>query len=196
MRSMNTLFSKRLVVAVLLIVLGVGGRIVLWDVPNIETIMLVSILAGALLGGRWGIIVALAAVAASDAFKGNTSIMWFTWSAWAVVGLGGALLRRSNKASWMFALKTTGLGVVGAIFFFLWTNFGVWATGWLYPLTAEGLVQSYVMGLPFLRMHLVSCLTVVPAGTLLFVLLYRFMYVRHLVPLFASQGIYHTGSKR
>ncbi|MCA9376027.1 MAG: hypothetical protein KC925_03105 [Candidatus Doudnabacteria bacterium] len=165
----------RAVVATLLIVFGAGGRLLLQEVPNIETIMLVSVLGGAFLGGRWGVAVAVGAVALSDVFIGNTQIFWFTWSAWAVIGFASLLLRSSDKSSWKFPLKATGMGIAGTLFFFAWTNFGVWLEGMLYPPTMAGLIESYLMAIPFLRLHLISSLTVVPAGAVMAVLIVRMM---------------------
>jgi len=53
-------------------------------------------------------------------------------------------------------LMGAGYGLVGALFFYFYTNFGVWLIGNLYPHTFSGLIQSYVMGLPFLRLHAVG----------------------------------------
>jgi hypothetical protein len=57
-----------------------------------------------------------------------------------------------------------GMSVAGSMAFFLITNFGVWMSGTLYPPTAEGLISSYVMALPFLWKTL--------AGDLFFVVMF------------------------
>lgn len=44
-----------------------------------------------------------------------------------------------------------GAGLVNSIFFFLFTNFGVWLVGGLYPHTVEGLKQCYTLAIPFYR---------------------------------------------
>lgn len=43
-----------------------------------------------------------------------------------------------------------------AIFFFIISNFGVWAGGMLYPFTVNGLVSCYVAALPFFKNTLCS----------------------------------------
>jgi CHASE2 domain-containing sensor protein len=43
------------------------------------------------------------------------------------------------------------LVMASSILFFLVTNFAVWAASSWYPPTPEGLIASYVAGLPFLR---------------------------------------------
>lgn len=147
--------------AAILILFGVLGRLFLQDLPNIETIMVVALLAGSLLGGLWTIGVGLAVVAISDAFIGNSVIFLYTWSAWALIGFFGWAIRKRQKKTW-HVLELTGMGVLGTFFFYLWTNFGVWHIGGLYPHTFEGLLTSYMMAIPFLRLHLLSTIVIVP----------------------------------
>lgn len=162
MKRSESFSAVKIVTAVLLIAFGAGGRYLLKDVPNIETIMVVSLIAGSVLGGVWTIAVGLIAVGISDIAIGNTSILLYTWSAWAGMGVLGWVLRNREKKVLRHSLELTGMGLVGTLLFFVWTNFGVWHIGGLYPHTLEGLTASYVMALPFLRMHLVSTLLVVP----------------------------------
>jgi hypothetical protein len=130
--------------------------------PNVELVMLSSLLAGIYLGRRWGVAVALLALALSDMVLGNTAIMIFTWSAFAIIGFFTANLRR-----WQ-GLKRVGSGAVfslgAALFFYLYTNFGVWLIGGLYPKTWAGLKECYWMGLPFLRIHAFSSLLLLSGG--------------------------------
>ncbi|MEK8228802.1 DUF6580 family putative transport protein [Oerskovia sp. M15] len=58
-----------------------------------------------------------------------------------------------------------GLGIGGSLWFFVWTNFGTWFQGrgvW-YPAGLDGLVASYVAGLPFLRTMLIGNLVLLPS---------------------------------
>lgn len=157
-------FSKtKLITAAILILFGSVGRYLLKDIPNVETITVVSLLAGSLLGGVWTVVVGLAVVATTDMIIGNTSILFYTWSAWAAMGVLGWVLRKREKKPLRHALELTGMGVLGNVFFYLWTNFGVWHIGGLYPHTLNGLMQSYIMGLPFLKYQLISTLLIVPS---------------------------------
>lgn len=47
--------------------------------------------------------------------------------------------------------KVVGLSLIGAICFFVITNFGVWILGSMYPKTPAGLIECYVAGIPFFR---------------------------------------------
>lgn len=121
-----------------------------WDLgPNVELIMTAGVLAAIYLGRRWGLAVSLISLAVSDLILGNTLIMIFTWSAFALITLFGTLIKRRP-------LLAGGYGLLAALFFYFYTNFGVWLIGGFYPHTFAGLVDAYVMGLPFLRLHAVS----------------------------------------
>lgn len=169
--------KKNIITAAALVVFGIGGRLLLQEFPNIETIMVVAIIAGALLGPQLGLVVALFSVIGSDMIIGNTNILLYTWSAWAVIGVSSALLKRKkNKISvWLDTLKFTGWGVLGAVFFYLWTNFGVWHLTGMYVHTWAGLVQSYIMGLPFLRNQVVGTLMIVPSVSFTFLVAWKYV---------------------
>lgn len=138
---------KKVLAAGLLIVLAVSERLWFDLGPNIELVMTVSVLASIYLGRKWGMAVALISLAVSDFFLGNSLIMIFTWSGFALIAWGGKWLKGKN------GLAGAGYGLAGALFFYFYTNFGVWLIGNLYPHTFGGLIRSYVMGLPFLRLH-------------------------------------------
>jgi hypothetical protein len=53
-------------------------------------------------------------------------------------------------------LKVLGAGAGSAVSFFLVSNFGVWAAGYLYPRTWAGLIASYTNAIPFFRNGLIS----------------------------------------
>ena len=140
---------NRLSFSLVLVFAAVAERL-WWDWgPNVELIMTASVLAAMYLGRNWGVGVALLSLAISDLVLGNTLIMIFTWSGFAVIALGGQLIKRRPIVAGVY-------GLAAALWFYFYTNFGVWLIGGLYPRTLAGLLQSYVMGLPFLRLHAVT----------------------------------------
>lgn len=141
---------KNLLISFVLIAVAVSERLWFDLGPNIELIMTASVLASIYIGRKWGMAVALISLAVSDFFLGNTAIMIFTWSGFTVIAWGGRWLKGKN------GLLGAGYGLAGALFFYFYTNFGVWLIGNLYPYTFSGLIQSYVMGLPFLRLQAVG----------------------------------------
>lgn len=148
---------KKLSLSLILIFMAAAERL-WWDLgPNVELVMTVSVLAGMYLGRKWGIGVALISLAVSDLVLGNTLIMIFTWSAFAVIASGGGLIKRQPIRAGIY-------GLASALFFYFYTNFGVWLIGGLYPHTLAGLLRSYVMGLPFLRLHAVTSVLFLTVG--------------------------------
>jgi hypothetical protein len=68
-----------------------------------------------------------------------------------------------HKGIKKYFLGTTA-GLSANLFFYLWTNFGVWLLSGMYPKTTTGLLMSYVNALPFLRYQLISTLIFIPLG--------------------------------
>jgi hypothetical protein len=160
-----------------LIAVGVLGRIFrinfFPELYNVEPITIMALLAGAFLGFGYALIVPLAIIALTDMYIGNSSILLFTWTAWAVIGILGLVLRKSDKSKFSFGLKITGMGILASLFFYIWTNFGVWALSGMYTHTWEGIVKCYVLALPFLKMNLLGNLFIVPVVTFTLVMAIR-----------------------
>ncbi|KRC35651.1 DUF6580 family putative transport protein [Oerskovia sp. Root22] len=160
-------------IAVAFVALAIVFRLVREEIgapPNLELVTSAAFVAAVLVRHRLAFLAPLVVAVVSDLALGNTSIALFTWSAWLVIGLGALLTR--GTSGWGRVGAAAGLGVGGSLWFFFWTNFGVWFQGrgvW-YPAGLDGLVASYVAGLPFLRTMLVGNLVLLPvvaAGTLL-----------------------------
>ncbi|MBI4407239.1 MAG: hypothetical protein HY565_01950 [Candidatus Kerfeldbacteria bacterium] len=182
----NVFNKKNILTAIALLAIGILGRLALEAYPNVETLTAVSIIAGALLGPYLGLAVALFSVVGSDMVIGNTNILLYTWTAWAVIGVGSAWLKRKQRGQlqvWLDSLKFTGFGVVTTLFFYAWTNFGVWHLSGMYLHTWDGLMLSYYNGLPFLRNQLLGNLLIVP------VLSVATLSVLKYVPVFLQQRV-------
>jgi hypothetical protein len=172
MKSFN---KKNIITAVILIVFAVISRMVMHG-QNYETLTATTVLAGALLGPYLGLLVGLGSVIGTDMFIGNSMIFAYTWSAWAVIGLSNALWSKKvvKTAIWKNSAILTGSGIISVIFFYLWTNFGVWQMGW-YSYTFSGLMQCYVAALPFLRNQLVGNLITLPVVVTVGIITYRYL---------------------
>jgi len=153
--------KKRLILASLLILLGVAFRTVWHFWPNVEFITAATLLAGAYLGKKWAVIVPFLAMFLSDLILGNTNIFLFTWSAYIVIGY---LSNLSHSDGIGKIVKATGLGIAASFWFYLWTNFGVWLLdSWgMYPKTISGLINCYILALPFLKYNLLGNIIFVP----------------------------------
>lgn len=162
--------------AVALVALAVGWRLVKDDLgapPNLELSTAVAFLAAGLLRHRLAMFAPLVVVAVSDVLLGNSSVLVFTWTAWAVIGVGAWWAGRVRGSGRL--LSALGLGVGSSLFFYLWTNAGVWwlGRGTFYPAGLEGLLASYVSGLPFLRPMLLGNLVLLPLAAGLLTLVDR-----------------------
>ncbi|MEW6407484.1 MAG: DUF6580 family putative transport protein [Patescibacteria group bacterium] len=177
--------------AILLVVFGIFARFFrihfFPELPNVEPITICTLLAGAFLGGGYALFVPLVIIAITDMTIGNTSILYFTWSAWAIIGLFSLIVRKSNKKSFSFGFKMAGLGVCASLFFYLWTNFGVWLISGMYPHTLSGLIWCYIIALPFLKLNLFGNLIIVSVGSFVLVItlriyksfkIYKFKYLK------------------
>lgn len=126
---------------------------------NFTPIGAMALFGGAYLGDRkLALIVTLAALWLSDLLLNNfvygayfdgfvftyPDAFW-TYAAFAlVVLLGHAVLSNQRTVT-----RIAGCSVASSTLFFLLSNFGVWASGQLYPQTWQGLVACYTAGLPF-----------------------------------------------
>lgn len=129
---------------------------------NFTPIFALTIAAGYFFGrGRsWmAAVLAIAAMVAGDLVIGLHPTMPFVYASMALAAWVGAraevwLERAPGVAA------TAGLAAVVSFFasaaFFVITNGGVWATGVLYPYTWQGLVDCFVMAVPFYRNSLTA----------------------------------------
>jgi hypothetical protein len=160
--------SASWLVAGALIVTAVLWRLFNWEysiAPNLEIVTASALIAATFLSRRAAIVVPLTIMAVSDILIGNSMILLFTWSAFALIGVAGLALRRLSGSPAKLMLASVGAAIGGSVFFFLYTNFGVWllGDGTLYAKTWAGLMQCYTMGIPFYRTMLVGNLVLVPA---------------------------------
>src|SRR3989338_9791335 len=157
--------KKKLILSGVLILLGLLFRTFFHIGDNIEFVTSSTLLAGSFLGLSYSLLVPLLILILSYLFIGNTNIFLFTWSAYLIIGVMGFYLQKFNlKKSKSRVLRITGLGVMATLWFYLWTNFGVWfLDSWgMYPRTLAGLTDAYLMGLPFLKYQLIGNLVLVP----------------------------------
>jgi hypothetical protein len=159
----NSLFLILFLVAVL-------SRTIFHLGPNIELVTTVMILSSYYLGRKSSFWLVFLIMAVTDRIIGNTSIFLFTWSGFLIPSLFASKLFKNLKLEIKnLPIKTLGLvggGLLSNVFFFIWTNLGVWLLdSWgMYPKTFAGLIMSYINGLPFLKPQLASTLIFVPLG--------------------------------
>ncbi len=138
------LFWMKMGIAAALVALAAALRVVAqpWNFTPIGAITLFS---GATFRQRWmkfGF--PLAALFVGDIFVGLYKLMIVVYASFLVSVAIGMWIGKERKLS-----RLTGGTLLGALQFFLITNFAVWTTFLTYPKTAAGLFACYMTGLPF-----------------------------------------------
>ena len=135
----------KLLVALSLIVFAVLFRL-LPHPANFAPIAAIAIFGGAILPKKWALSLPLVAMIVSDLMIGMHSLVWVTWGSFLIIALASHKYLRKISS-----LRILGASLSASVFFFVVTNLAVWLQGWLYPMTAQGLVSCYYNALPFFR---------------------------------------------
>jgi hypothetical protein len=183
MRNKVQITKKDTVIFISYIILIILTRTIFHIAPGIEFITGTSIAAAFIMKNRkLAYLVPLFGLLISDFILGNTLILLFTWSAFLCAPAFGMVTKRlMKKRNGVDSAITNTLGaqITGLIFnlfFFLWTNFGVVLTTTMYSKNLHGLIESYMNGLPFLKVQLGANLIIVPAVFLVSIFLFNYSY--------------------
>ena len=130
--------------AVILIIVGILLRFAP-HAPNFTPVAAIAIFGGAYLNKKYALIVPLILMVITDSFLGLHNVVLFTWGGFILVALLGMWLRK-NKG----IMRILSVSIASAILFYIVSNFGVWLMGW-YPMNLKGLIDCYVLAIPFLR---------------------------------------------
>jgi len=134
-------------IAILLILIGVGLRL-LPHPPNFAPIAAIALFGGVYLSRKIALILPIAAMTISDIFIGSYefSLMISVYGSFLLCAILGFWLKKHKKL-----YTVLGSSILAALLFFLVTNFAVWAfTPW-YAKTFSGIIQCYLMALPFFK---------------------------------------------
>jgi hypothetical protein len=113
--------------------------------PNFTPVAAIALFSGAYLNKRFAFIVPLLLMVISDMFLGLHNVVAFTWGGFILVTFIGLWIKKHKN---IFGIITSSMA--SSVIFYIISNFGVWLMGW-YPRNLSGLINCYVMGLPFLR---------------------------------------------
>ena len=131
---------------IILIIIGIISRLAP-HLPNATAVGSLALFGGARLGTKKTLVALLATMLVTDLFLGLHPVMWATYASFIISIFIGRVLVGKHQAGAIAAATLAGSGV-----FFLLTNFAVWLVpGSMYPKTWSGLVQCYVLAIPFLR---------------------------------------------
>ena len=108
--------------------------------PNFTSLIALSFYVPAFFGFKF-ISLVLLAFLFSDLIIGLHQTVFYTWGSVILIGVISIYFNKSI----LFRLSGA---LIGAIIFFITTNFVVWSLG-SYGYTLEGLIKCYIMALPF-----------------------------------------------
>jgi len=115
--------------------------------PNFTSLLALSFYVPALLGLNY-LPILLISFAVTDFVIGYHTGTFFTWGSVFLIGL------MANIFSKNIINRMSG-ALVGAVIFFIVTNFGVWVSG-MYGHTLQGMISCYILAIPFFSYSLIS----------------------------------------
>ncbi len=118
--------------------------------PNFTSLIALSFYVPALLGIRYLPFVILSFVI-TDLIIGYHSGTHWTWGSVFLIGLISQYFTKTIIS------RITG-ALSGALIFYSITNFGVWTSG-MYDYSISGLLECYILAIPFFTYNLLSTLT-------------------------------------
>lgn len=139
--------------AIFLILIVVISRLVPHP-PNFTPVLSIALFAGAMFQSKWKVFaIPVAGLILSNFLLGFYAITWVVVGLMVAIAALGLLLKSKKSAPWWISFS---LGA--SVFFFIASNFFVWAFSGYYPLTPDGLLTSYTMAIPFFQNTVISTL--------------------------------------
>lgn len=115
--------------------------------PNFTSLIALSFYVPAILGLSY-IPAVILSFAITDIVIGYHTGTFFTWGSVFLIGM----IAQSFSKTLISRLSGA---LIGALIFFLVTNFGVWASG-MYGYTVSGFIDCYFLAIPFFAYSLIS----------------------------------------
>ena len=119
--------------------------------------------------------IVLLAMFIGDLYLGFHNTMFFTYTSLALAVLIGIFIKQFKFN------EILASGFASSIMFFVITNFGVWALSGMYVKTFSGLLQSYIMAIPFFHNTLISTLVYLAIFKLLFEISIRRKLIKNFI---------------
>ena len=137
----------KIIISLILISLGIVCRL-LPHAWNFTPIMAIALFAGVYLGKRYALILPIAAMFIGDMFIGFYfwKLMLVIYICFAIIGLLGLAIKKYKSAETILAGS-----ILAAVIFFLATNWAVWQFSSWYTKNLAGLMQCYILALPFFK---------------------------------------------
>jgi hypothetical protein len=172
--------ANKVTVALLLIIVGVCGRIIFISYANIETVLAIALLSGIILGGYYCILVPLGVMLISDwyiySFTDHVSsfgvwaiigLTFFTWTGYVMIGLLGRFIKPKVAYTVRGVAVIVGFGLIATLIYDAWTMCGYW----IFLAGGSQIAFWSILGaqVPFTIYHLMSSLIFVPLFSSIFI---------------------------
>ncbi len=142
---MNKQFLNPRLFTLSIMVLAAAALRLVPHYPNFTPVAAMALFGGAYFSNKkTAFIIPFAAMLLSDLVIGFHSTMWAVYLSFALIVMIGFLLRNGKKISSIFLAS-----VSSSVLFFIVTNFAVWVSGGIYPLTFTGLAECFAAAIPF-----------------------------------------------
>lgn len=139
--------KNKIIISAILVAIGVISRLMPhpW---NFAPIAAIGLFSGTYLGIFYSLILPPLSIFFSDIFLGfyEWKLMLAVYGSFALISLIGILIKKYKSFK---TILTASLSA--SILFFLITNFAVWLFTLWYPKTFSGLIQCFILALPFFR---------------------------------------------
>ena len=144
--------------------------------PNFTPILAVGIFSGFFFRNFFlSSFIVLSSMFVGDLYLGFHGTMIFTYTALIVSVLIGALIKNFKFKELFFT------SLFSSFCFFIITNFGAWLTLPMYEKNLAGLLQSYVLAIPFFHNTLIS--------TFIYLIVFKFLFEQ-----FSKRNIFKISS--
>ncbi len=139
-------------IALIFVLIGISLRLIP-HAPNFAPIAAIALFGGVYFSKKIALTLPVLAVLISDVFIGfyDLKLMAAVYGSFILCAVLGFWLKNNKK--WH---TVAGAAILSSVLFFLITNFAVWAFSPWYAKTFSGIIQSYVMALPFFRNSLLG----------------------------------------
>lgn len=137
--------QNQIVIGTVLILAAAFSRLIPHPM-NFAPITAIALFGGMYFDKRIAPVLPLAALIISDYFLGMYAGIIWVYSAFLLVAFLGMTVSRQRSVGMI-----AGSTLAGSVLFFVVTNFGVWASGSLYPMTMNGFVDCFAAAVPFFR---------------------------------------------
>tara|TARA_B100000767_G_scaffold57562_1_gene53352 strand:+ start:57 stop:545 length:489 start_codon:yes stop_codon:yes gene_type:complete len=117
--------------------------------PNFTSLLALSFYVPAIFGIKY-ILPVILSFFLTDTLIGFHNLVFFTWGSVILIGL---ISKYFFKTIFLRLIGT----VLSSILFYIITNYGVWLMG-VYEFSINGLIQSYILAIPFFKYTLLSTL--------------------------------------